>query len=241
MRKVISAVSVLALVAALLAAAFPTAVAAAATCTATGFYRDSIDLTAAVIGNGTTVTGSVDATGCNIGVYFDSSHTGSVSRADIYGANYFGVVVNGGSVDVTDSSIHDIGEVPFNGEQHGVAVYYAYGSTSTGTVAGNDIWNYQKGGIVANGIGASVTITGNTVTGLGLFPLNAQNGIQVGWGAAATITGNTVTGNIYTQGAATGYVASGILLYQASLTTNVGAIASSNHSYGNQANILYVK
>ena len=40
--------------------------AGAATCTPTGFVRDNINLTAAQIGG--TVTGSLDATGCDIGV-----------------------------------------------------------------------------------------------------------------------------------------------------------------------------
>ncbi|MDP3941187.1 MAG: hypothetical protein Q8Q49_02655, partial [bacterium] len=108
----------------------------AATCTPTGFFRDSINLTAAQIGGD--VTGTLDATGCNIGVYYDSSTTpGDVTSAEIFGANYYGVVVNGGpgdvSVDVIGSDIHNIGEVPFNGAQHGNAIYY-YGIGTTGTV-----------------------------------------------------------------------------------------------------------
>lgn len=75
---------------------------------------------------------------------------------------------------------------------------------------------------------------------LGPVGFIAQNGIQVGYGAAASITENAVTGNVHTQGAATGYVSSGIRLYQANLSTSVGAIAASNHSYGNQANIVYI-
>jgi hypothetical protein len=38
-------------------------------CTPTGFFRDGINMTAALI-NPTSVTGTVNATGCNIGVYF---------------------------------------------------------------------------------------------------------------------------------------------------------------------------
>ena len=40
---------------------------ASATCTPTGFFRDGINLTAAQIGG--SVTGTLDATGCNIGAY----------------------------------------------------------------------------------------------------------------------------------------------------------------------------
>ncbi len=238
MRRFIASLSSAALLASLLAAATAPSV-GAVTCTPTGFFRDSINMTAAQIGGD--VTDALDATGCNIGVYYDATNTGNVTDADIYGANYFGVVVNGGTVDVTGSAIHDIGETPVNGTQHGNAVYYVYGSSSTGTVVGNDIWNYQKGGIVANGTGTFVTITDNTVTGLGPVGFIAQNGIQLGWGATGTITGNTITGNLYTQGASKGWVSAGILLYQANLTQSVGQIASSNHSYNNQANIFYIK
>ena len=79
--------------------------AAAASCTLTGFMRDGINMTAAQIGGN--VTGSLDAGGCNIGVYYDST-TGNVTGADIFGANYFGVVVNGDvgtvTVNVTGST-----------------------------------------------------------------------------------------------------------------------------------------
>jgi hypothetical protein len=191
-----------AVVAALGAAVLPTtADAAAASCTPTGFVRDGIDMTAAQIGGD--VTGSLDAGGCNIGVYYDNATSGNVTGATIFGANYFGVVVNGDvgavSVNVTDSFVHDIGETPLNGSQHGTALYYrALGvGTASGTISGNLITNYQKGGITISG-SVSASIANNTVTGQGPVPYIAQNGIQVGYGAEATVTGNTVIGNAYT-------------------------------------------
>src|SRR5688500_10332557 len=69
--------------------------AAAATCTATGFYRDGINLTAALV-NPDNVTGPVDATGCHIGVYIGPGRSGRVSDADIFGATYFGIAVDAG-------------------------------------------------------------------------------------------------------------------------------------------------
>lgn len=203
-HRLISLLSSSALLATFLVASAPTATpvaAAAASCTPTGFFRDSMNLTAAQIGGN--VTGSLDAGGCNIGVYYDSTHTGNVSGATIFGANYFGVVVNGDvgtvSVNVTNSAIHDIGETPLNGTQHGVGIYYrALGAgTASGVISGNTLTNYQKGGITANG-SVSATITRNTVTGQGPVSYIAQNGIQVGYGAQADVTRNTVTGNAYT-------------------------------------------
>jgi hypothetical protein len=178
-----------------------TGAAAAAACYPTGFFRDTtVEMTAAQIGGD--VTGSLDAGGCTVGVYYDSAHTGNVTGATIFGATYFGVLVNGDvgsvTVNVTSSAIHDIGETPLNGTQHGNAIYYrAFGGTATGLISGNTLTNYQKGGITVNGA-VSATISNNTVTGQGPVDYIAQNGIQVGYGAKATVMGNTVTGNAYT-------------------------------------------
>jgi parallel beta-helix repeat protein len=200
--RLISLLSSSALVATMLVASLPAVTsAAAASCTQTNFFRDGINMTAAQIGGD--VTTSLDAGGCNIGVYYDNTTTGNVSAgADIFGADYFGVVVNGDvgavSVNVTNSAVHNIGVDPFNGTQHGTAIYYrAFGGTASGTISGNTVSSYQKGGITVGGA-VSATITNNTVTGQGPINYIAQNGIQVGYGAKATVSGNTVTGNAYT-------------------------------------------
>ena len=188
---------------------------AQAQCIATGFSLDGINLTAVLINPTTTVTGPVNGAGCNIGVYY-SSGKGKIDQAEIYGANYAGVVVNGDnsqvSVNITNSKIHDIGERPLNGTQHGWAIYYrAFSLTgsATGTISDNTISYYQKGGLVANGQGTSVVVTDNDVEGQGPVGYIAQNGIQIGYGADATVTGNTVTGNSYTG---TIYASAGILV-----------------------------
>lgn len=176
---------------------------AATVCTQTGFVRDSITLTAALINPAGTVTGDVDATGCNIAVYYDNGR-GSVKNANIHGANYFGVVVNGDasnvSVDIANSNIHDIGENPTNGAQHGVAVYYrAFGTgTAGGKITGNTVSRYQKGGITVNGAGSTANLQDNIVTGLGRVLYIASNGIQIGYGAHAQVMRNTVSANAYT-------------------------------------------
>lgn len=179
------------------------AVSVSATCVPTGFFRDNINMTAAVINPMDTVSGEVDATGCNIGVYYDHGK-GSVRNANIHGANYFGVAVNGDnqdvSVDIQSSMIHDIGETPLNGTQHGVGVYYRafLNTTAGGKIWNNTIFNYQKGGIVTNGPGTTASINDNTVKGQGPVDYIAQNGIQVGFGADASVMRNIVSGNSYT-------------------------------------------
>lgn len=192
-------------------------------CTTTGFFRDGINLTAPanLINPTSTVTGTADATGCDIGVYYSSAGTGtgSVDGAAISGAKYFGVVNNGRIVNVTNSSVSNIGNVPFDGTQHGVAIFYTTenpagtpSGSASGTVSGNTVSNYQKGGITVRGVGASATIQDNTVTGLGPVDFIAQNGIQVSFGASGLVHGNTVAGNDYTPA---GTTSCGILLYQA--------------------------
>lgn len=174
-----------------------------AVCTPTGFFRDGINMTAAVINPVGTVTGTVDGTGCNVGVYYDHG-SGLVKNATISGSNYFGVLVNGDdfpvSVDIVNSTVSNIGETPFNGTQHGVAIYYrAFGpGKASGKITGNTVSLYQKGGIVANGAGTSANISDNVVTGLGRVDFIAGNGIQVGYGASAQVMRNIVTGNAYT-------------------------------------------
>jgi hypothetical protein len=176
-------------------------------CMPTGLVRDNINLTAKLVNPASTVTGTVDASGCNIGVYYGPGHTGAVS-AEVKNANYFGVVADGAAVNVTGSNVHDIGEVPLNGSQHGNAIYYT--NAASGTISGNTVAHYQKNGITAVN-GSSVTISGNTVAGQGAVDTIAQNGIEVGSGATGTVQDNTVSGNAYTgpNGASSG----GVLIF----------------------------
>jgi hypothetical protein len=204
-------------------------------CTQTGFLRDGINLTAKQIGGN--VTGTLDAAGCDIGVYYDKNSTGSVSAATISNARYFGIVNDGRSnLSVTGSTISNIGNSPFDGSQHGVGILFttehALGQPSGnggGTISGNSLASYQTGGITIRGVGAAATIQNNTVTGSGMVNYIAQNGIQVSFGASAQVTGNTVSGNWYTPKS---YVACGLLFYQAS-----GVKQQSNNLLNNEVNL----
>ena len=242
MSRLIGLLSSSAIIATFLVASLPI-VGSAASCTATGFFRDGNDMTAAQIGGD--VTGPLDATDCNIGVYYDNTTSGNVTGATIFGANYFGVVVNGDvgavSVNVMGSTIHDIGETPLDGTQHGNAIYYRALGTGTagGIISDNTVTNYQKGGIIANG-NVSVAITNNTVTGQGAVNYIAQNGIQLGYGAHATVTGNTVSGNAYTG--AGGVSSAGILVvggacFGAGLAYTVGLSITRNTLTNNDVGV----
>ena len=188
------------------------------------------------------VTGPVNATGCDIAVYY-SGAGGTIDTANIFGAKKYGVFDRGQIVNITNSSVHNIGDVPFNGVQEGIGIYYIAGAS--GVMDSNVVSAYQKGGIVVKGTGSSATITNNTVAGLGPVPFIAQNGIQISDQATGTVTGNTITDNDYTgcsnhDAAKTGcipYVSAGLLLYDVDPNT----IKKSNNTYRNdQANLLMV-
>ena len=209
-RRALSALATSTLLAALVAVSLPAMAAAAAVCTPTGFIRDSIDLTAARINPSGTVTGDVDATGCNIGIYYGPNSRGKVSKATVHGANYFGIVNNGGKVDVKKSTIRDIGESPLNGSQHGIGISFVQDTLgSSGEISDNKVFNYQKGGIVVRGLGNKAQIKDNEVTGAGPVDWIAQNGIQVSDGAKANVHENKISGNSYTGA---GLVSSGGVL-----------------------------
>jgi len=209
------------------------------TCTATGYMQDGIDLTAALINPGN-LTGDVNATGCNIGVYY-SSGTHNVIRANIHGSNYYGILNNGGNVNVEASSISEIGEKPFNGDQHGVGIYWVGGSGAKGNIVGNFLWDYQKDGIAVHGPKTAASILNNNVIGLGPVNFIAQNGIEVGLGAVTIVQGNLVSGHSYTgpNEASSG----GILLYGGACfggAVTANTVIQQNSGLGNDVGIYMV-
>ncbi len=220
----------------------------ATNCTQTGFFRDGINMTAAVVNPTSQVTGVIDATGCNIGVYFGPGHNGSVNGATITDANYYGIVVQQAKVNVNDNNIHNIGEIPLNGDQHGVGIYFATvagitnGDCITGSTQGiienNSVSTYQKSGIVADCIGTNVTIEDNVVQGQGPVNYIAQNGIEVGVGASAVVNNNYVTDNSYTgSGGASsgGILVYGGPVYAGAYTTNTQV--TNNVLFGNDVGV----
>ncbi len=172
------------------------------------------------------ITTPVDATGCDVGVYIGPGVTGVTVTATVHDALQVDIFNDGGAVTVTGSTVTNVGAhtgttfTP-NGVQTGIGVYFS--CSWTGTISNNIINEYQKGGIEVRSLG-SVSITGNTVTGLGVVDFIAQNGIELGFGSFTTpscaptvsssnvgsVSGNTVTGNQYNgnggEGAASVYL-----------------------------------
>jgi hypothetical protein len=219
--------------------------AVAGVCVPTPFIRDGRVMTAAVLGTPVAITRTVvDATGCDIGIYYAPGMTGSVDQSSVAGATYFGIVNHSSTVDVTRSSVSNIGDRPFGGAQHGNAILYTtenqvinpdgtitvvtVGSAS-GTISGNQVSLYQKGGILVRGLGASAEILDNEVKGLGPVDFIAQNGIQVSNGGSGTVRENIVSDNDYTP---PGVTSCGILLLQAA-----GVKVQQNTYFDNETNL----
>ncbi len=140
---------------------------------------------------------------------------------------------SGGSV--VDCAITGITDTPFTGSQHGNGIY-AYNNTGGPyaiEVTDVDVDDFQKNGITLLGENLTAAVTGCTVTGIGPTAITAQNGIQLGYGSGGTITDCSIDGIAYDVDG--GWVAGGILLYQATTVDISGATAITN----SQANIIY--
>jgi len=131
----------------------------------------------------------------------------------------YGVRVDsGGSATIAHNHITKIRDMGASGCQNGIAVDIgrnADGQVGSGIVRQNLIDEYQKGGVLVDGMVGTVRSQGdvreNEVRGVGPTPFIAQNGIAVGRHAHADIHHNRVSGNQYTGG---GFVATGILPFR---------------------------
>ena len=101
---------------------------------------------------------------------------------------------------ILNCDVLGIRETPFNGNQHGVAVY---ANNNTGgpyalEVGLSNLTDWQKNGTVLAGSGLTVNMHDCVVTGQGATGLNAENGIQVSGVTAGSITNCAVSGCYYT-------------------------------------------
>ena len=166
-------------------------VAEAVTCQPTG-----TGLSAVVI-NQSVIDQTVDAAGCDVGIFLDED--GHVVRdATVEGggpdapAEQFGVRVHGASASVVNSTFlapDDAG---------GQLIQIAYVEGATGKVAGNRLEGRHRTAVLLRGNGTSATVRDNEVVGVGPITNGwAENGIQVDQGAGGTIKGNLVKDHWY--------------------------------------------
>lgn len=125
------------------------------------------------------------------------------------------------------------------GCQSGLGIFVQSGNsgTSTVTVTNSSVHSYQKNGITGNEVGTNLTVTGNTVVGLGPTTGAAENSIQIGFGATGKILNNTAMDDIWSPDNISdpGDAAAGLLVYASSGVTTTG-----NNVGNTQFGIAYV-
>lgn len=151
----------------------------------------------------------------------------ATNNLTVGGQDPIGIFYQNASGIITRNNVLHVQVIGGFGDQGGLGIYVESGTTtgppnpsneanSTVTISYNNVQDYDKNGITANGTPAGptsnvgVTIKYNTVIGAGMVPDNAQNGIQL-YGANGTITSNIIDGDWYTG---PGYVATGVLILQ---------------------------
>ncbi len=139
----------------------------------------------------------------------------------------------GGTVDdVRITRVRDGGLAgPLTGVQHGVGLtaFNDDASARSVTISGCTIDDFQKNAMALVGPDLTVTVSGNTITGVGATLITAQNGVQLASGATGAISGNTITGIGFTGPS---WAATSILLLDATGTTVTGNIVTLTGSTG---------
>jgi hypothetical protein len=174
----------------------------AAPCMPTDFMQDGRPLTAQQV-NPAAVTGTVDATGCDIAVYFNDGQDHTVGGATIQNAFYYGVLTRnpGTTANISNSEIKNIGDAVGGtflptGTQHGVGAAWRGGSD--GTLDTTYVHQYQKNGVLVANPGTNVTVSNSHVQGLGPVNFIAQNGVQYSDHSAGAVRNNLIEDNEYT-------------------------------------------
>ena len=161
----------------------------------------------------------------------------TISRITVDGANdgltdcsinAIGIYYQNASGTITANAVRNV-LLPtgLQGCQDGLAINVESNTgTPAVTISNNSVRNYDKNGITASGPdngspGPNVTVTGNTVIGLGATTVTAQNGIQIGYGATGKVTSNNVVDDIFINPPACSpcWGSSGILIYGSSGVT----------------------
>jgi hypothetical protein len=145
----------------------------------------------------------------------------------VCGQDPIGIFYQNANGTITRDNVLHVQVVGAFGCQGGLGIYVESGATSgppnpsieansTVSITYNNVQDYDKNGITANGTltgptsNVGVTISHNTVIGAGAVNDNAQNGIQL-YGANGSITSNVIDGDWYTV---PGTAATGILIFQ---------------------------
>jgi hypothetical protein len=167
-------------------------------------FGGSFPATAALVAtSGQSIRGTINASGCDVGIYVGSSTTGVTITATVNNSKLAGIDVDGGSANVKGSTVSNTGDKPFTGDQYGIGIFYVNGAT--GEVVNTDVNTYQKAGIEVIGADGSyagsvsdVIVSNDTVNGLGRTPIIAQNGVEFDLGALGSVKNSVIENNSYT-------------------------------------------
>jgi hypothetical protein len=130
------------------------------------------------------------------GLTLDGSASGIAGCAP----NFVGMYYRNSSGEFEHNAVRNIRLAPslFGCQSgQGIFVQSGGGKSSQVEIAANTVHGYQKTGILANEVGTAVNVWGNTVSGFGVTPDIAQNGIQIGWGAKGAVHHNSVINHVY--------------------------------------------
>ncbi len=142
------------------------------------------------------------------------------------GPDFVGVYFHDASGVMKKDTVQDVELSPaFFACQDGLGVYVASdsGDHSTVIMTGDTVTAYDKNGITCDDAGTTCTVESSTVTGVGVTPAIAQNGIQAVDTAAVDLTGDTVSDNSC-SGGGTGNQATGFLIF------DVGTLSASTNT-----------
>ncbi len=184
---------------------------------------DSTELSAALV-NPSEFQGNLDASGCDVGIYFSTPGTVK-GNSSIVNASKYGILVDGHSaknVDISDSTI----------DNSYFGIYFTSGAT--GNVSNTTVSNYFKNGLSATQANTTVSFNNDAIIGGGPQQNVAQNGIEFAWGASGSARDNIINGNYYSGSY---WSATGLLLFD----VNANQVKTSQNKFlNNQRNLVIV-
>jgi hypothetical protein len=222
--------------------------------TLTGTEAGTSDAAVVVVPSGGMVQNASDINGNPVAaqIFVENATGVTISSLTVDGSgnglsgcspNFEGIYYQNSSGTITDDAVRNQIIPSEEGCQTGLAINVESSSGTPGiTISNNSVRNYQKNGITAAGLGTGapgpkVSVTGNTVIGIGATPAIAQNGIQISYGATGSVTSNDVADDIY-SGAT--YGAAGILIYASTgITVSNNTIESTQLAIATAADPTY--
>jgi hypothetical protein len=129
------------------------------------------------------------------GLEVDASQNG-IAGCSPSGPLLMGVFVRGTTAAVKKNKVHGT-QLADPTCDNGAAIYVQGNGTAVTRVQlfRNEVFDYQRSGIVVSESATQGLVRRNTVTGDGSTPLIAQNGVQFSFGASGVVQGNVVTNN----------------------------------------------